>query len=113
MNIERIYKIEKLPSKDYIIDSFTIVTEDDKVKELLVHDCWHPNASNDPNCEKKIKASFEPPKNQKFCLPTQLINANITKDNISNIMNILNVTLKTYNYEHSYWVKWDGFIFNE
>jgi len=111
----KFYTIKKIPSNYYVINEFTIVLEERKLKELLIHNCWHPNATENPDGKSTEKESEKPPKIQKFCLPLSLKNLTITENDITsnNLNSIFNSLLKTYNYENSYWIKWKGFLIEE
>lgn len=114
-----VYDISETPN-DYIINEYCIVLEENEfasgiqnLKDLIILNSWHPNASDDPDCEEDAVELDYPPEEQIFCLPEDLINKGFSKDTYQNLINELEYLLETWNYKNSYWKKWLGIQYRE
>jgi len=105
----KIKKIVKIPNDYFKIREFRIIVNKNVVEDLIIMNAFHPNATPNPN-EVGLKFGETPPYIQFFCLPENLKNKDMGIDfNIEHYIEYFIQMLKTYNYDSSYWIRWNGF----
>ena len=105
------YEILNVP-KEYIINDYNIILKDNLLVGVVVIDAWHPNASDDPNCEEDNELMDMPPEKQLFCLPEDMIHKNYENDQ-KDLIERVDHLLKTWNYKNSYWKQWLNITYME
>jgi len=113
INDKKLFKILDINAKYYKINKLEIITEKNgKLKEIWIHNAFHPNAINDPNkWDGNIDTSSEiPPEKVKYCVPMYL------QDILFNTNDVLKRIVKSIeiiNFDNSYFIDFQNIQIGE
>lgn len=104
----KIYKILYVP-KTFIINNFLLITKNNRLKELVIENSFHPNASynlDNPEYNHKLIKKDTPPNRQYFCLPDNLKNIEIDEDKLKYIYPMIVSMINTYHNDSCFYTTW-------
>lgn len=103
---KKLLKIKSIENRFYKIDKIEVLTEHKKIKEVWIHNAFHPNAINDDkNWNGNIDTSSEiPPDKVKFCIPDYLFDLKYDFDSIKMIVRAVEII----NYDNSYFTDYQN-----
>ncbi len=100
INDRKLFEIT-VNEKYYRIKKLEIITDCEKLKEVWIHNAFHPNASDTPDeWDGNLDTTYIIPEKSKYCLPTYLQNVPFNDDILKRIIR----SIEIINFDNSYFI---------